>query len=228
MSVFITGDTHIPYDTEKLNTKNFPAQKTMTKKDYLIVLGDFGLLWHENKTYYWWKEWFDERNFTTLWIDGNHENHAWIDSLPVSEWNGGKVHKITDSIIHLMRGQLFTIEGKTFWTFGGANSIDKEHRQEYISWWAREQGSYSEQQEGLANLRKVNNQVDYILTHTCPDELVEPMFYPKHMESSAPTGKYLDFVSDIVQYSHWYFGHWHEDKDFDKYTVLYQTVRHLI
>lgn len=90
MSVFLTGDTHCPIDVEKLNTKCFLDQKQMTKEDYLIVLGDFGLLWHENREFLWWKQWFDEKNFTTLWIDGNHENFEWIDRLPVSEWHGEK------------------------------------------------------------------------------------------------------------------------------------------
>lgn len=90
MSVYLTGDVHCPIDVEKLNTKCFPVQKQMTKEDCLIVLGDFGLLWHENREFYWWKRWFDEKNFTTLWIDGNHENFEWIDRLPVSEWHGEK------------------------------------------------------------------------------------------------------------------------------------------
>ena len=130
MSVYLTGDVHCPIDVEKLNTKCFPDQKQMTKEDYLIVLGDFGLLWHENSEFYWWKRWFDEKNFTTLWIDGNHENFEWIDRLPVSEWHGGNVHKVSDSIIHLMRGQVFEIGGKYFWTFGGAASHDKAFRRE--------------------------------------------------------------------------------------------------
>ena len=70
--IYLTGDTHIPIDIGKLNTKNFPQQKEMTKDDYVIVLGDFGLLWKKNKTYEYWKKWLEERNFTTLWIDGNH------------------------------------------------------------------------------------------------------------------------------------------------------------
>ena len=110
MSIYLTGDTHLPLDIEKLNTTSFPEQKKMTRDDYVIVLGDFGLLWHEDKEYLWWKRWLEGKNFTLLWIDGNHENHEWIDSLPVSEWHGGKVHFISPNIIHLMRGQIFTIE----------------------------------------------------------------------------------------------------------------------
>ena len=225
--IYLTGDTHIPLDVEKLNTRSFPEQKKMTRDDYVIVLGDFGLLWHEDKEYYWWKRWFEEKNFTTLWIDGNHENGNWIDSLPVSEWHGGKVHMISPNIIHLMRGQVFTIEDNTFFTFGGALSIDKEMRRENVTWWAREEASYAEQEEGLKNLEKYNNKVDYILTHTCPDELINIMFPEAKYKADSVTGKYLDYISKIASYRKWYFGHWHVRREMGKFLVLYNTIEKL-
>ena len=44
--------------------------------------------------------------------------------MPVSEWNGGKVHFVRPNVIHLMRGQVFTLQGQTYFTFGGASSHD--------------------------------------------------------------------------------------------------------
>ena len=44
--IYITGDTHIPIDIKKLNTKNFSEQKTLTKEDYVIICGDFGGVWN--------------------------------------------------------------------------------------------------------------------------------------------------------------------------------------
>ena len=35
--IYITGDTHIPVDIQKLSTKRFPEQKEMTKNDYVII-----------------------------------------------------------------------------------------------------------------------------------------------------------------------------------------------
>lgn len=244
MSVYLTGDVHCPIDVSKLNTRNFPEQKKMTKDDYLVVLGDFGLLWQRNKEYEYWKCKFDEKPFTTLWLDGNHENHEWIDSLPVSKWHGGKVHKVSDSIIHLMRGQVFELCGKYFWTFGGAASVDKVFRREGLTWWAREEASYAEQMEGLEKLYYIKDgivgKVDYILTHTCPDSIVKDMFRVPLRPSA--TGKYLDVVKDFVTavvnpddpmvlpmfLSGWYFGHWHLEKDFVtdgiKFHSLYNSV----
>ena len=47
-----------------------------------------------------------------------------LSAYPITEWNGGKVHKIADNIIHLMRGQVFDIDGIRFFTMGGASSHD--------------------------------------------------------------------------------------------------------
>lgn len=53
---------------------------------------------------------------------GNYENFDQLYNYPIEEWNGGKIHKINDSVFHLMRGQVFKIDGKSFFTFGGASS----------------------------------------------------------------------------------------------------------
>jgi len=224
--IFLTGDTHIPIDIKKLNARNFPQQKELTRDDYVIVLGDFGLLWQKNNTYRYWLDILSQKKFTLLWLDGNHENHEWIDSLPVETWNGGKVHRITDNILHLMRGQVFTIDGKKFFVCGGALSVDKEMRTEGISWWAREQVSYAEMEESFRNLELNDNHVDYILTHTCPDELITPMFHTADMYHD-PTGKFLTEIHRRTDYKHWYFGHWHEDKDYGRFTCLYDAIRQL-
>jgi hypothetical protein len=59
-----------------------------------------------------------------LFVSDNHENCDLLASFPVSEWNGGKVQFIKPSVIHLMRGQVFTIDSRKFFTMGGATSHD--------------------------------------------------------------------------------------------------------
>ena len=228
--IYLTGDTHIPIDIAKLSTVSFPEQKRMTQEDYVIVLGDFGLLWHEDKTYRHWLSWLEQKPFTILWLDGNHENHDWIGRLPVTEWHGGNVHRIADNILHLMRGQIFELSGKNFFVMGGADSIDKAHRQTGISWWPQEVPSAAEGMEALDRLHAwhaAGHRIDYVLTHTCPREIVYQMF---HVHSDDPTTKLLDAVNHEVidKIEGWYFGHWHETKDFWKYHCLYNKVLRLL
>lgn len=133
--IYLTGDTHIPIDIGKLSCKSFPKQQEMTRSDYVIVLGDFGLLWKKDETYDYWLDVLSKRTYTLLFLDGNHENFDWLDSLPVETWHGGRVHRIAENILHLMRGEIFEIGGSTFFTLGGAVSYDKVFRAEGISWW---------------------------------------------------------------------------------------------
>ena len=49
--VFVTGDVHGGYDLEKQSNKNFPTGKTLTRDDYVIVCGDFGLPFLDSDRY---------------------------------------------------------------------------------------------------------------------------------------------------------------------------------
>ena len=122
MAVYVTGDTHGDW-MGRLNSNAFPEGLELTKDDYVLVLGDFGIWDNSNREKYN-LDWLEKKPWTTLFVEGNHENYDILDSLPVSEWHGGKVHFIRPSVIHLMRGQVFSIEGKTFFSFGGASSHD--------------------------------------------------------------------------------------------------------
>jgi len=119
--VFITGDTH--GDFRRFGTDSFPEQKQMTKDDYVIVCGDFGI-WNDSPHESHWLDWLNNKSFTTLFVDGNHSNFDRLYAMPISEWHGGQVHFVRDSIIHLMRGQVFDITGKRVFTMGGASSHD--------------------------------------------------------------------------------------------------------
>lgn len=222
--IYICGDTHGDYDFHKLNSTLFPDGKMLTKDDYVIVCGDFGAVWDKDKQDKYVQDWYNSKPWTTLFVDGNHENHDALDAYPVEIWNGGKVHKISDSIIHLMRGQVFTIEGKKFFTFGGAQSVDKWCRKEGISWWAREMPTDKEYEEGFLNLEKAGNEVDYIITHCAPDEVQNSIFQWRYCMHDKLTN-YLEVTKQSIQFKDWYFGHYHEDIDIlGKYHCLYHKV----
>lgn len=122
--IFVTGDMHA--DPGRFSMENFPEQKEMTRNDYMVICGDFGLLWdkEESKRGKWWLDWLAEKSYTTLVVDGNHEDFTRLNTLPEEEWNGGRVHKVRENVIHLMRGEIFDLNGKAAYIFGGARSHD--------------------------------------------------------------------------------------------------------
>lgn len=219
--LYITGDVHGGIDIRKLNTKNFPEQKNMTKNDYVIITGDFGVIWDDSKEQEWLLKWLESKNFTTLFIDGNHENFALLNQYPVIEWNGGKVHQINNSIYHLMRGQVFTIQEQILFAFGGAQSHDKEYRKELVSWWAQEVPTQAEFEEGMKNLQRYNMKVDIILSHTAPTAIIGQIAKEK---ISDPTCQMLDHFQKTVNFKHWYCGHLHTNQTIGKFTVLYKNI----
>ena len=88
--IYITGDCHS--DFVRFSKENFPEQIVMTKDDYVIICGDFGGVWdvdEESKRETWWRDWLEGRSFTTLFVDGNHENFDRLYAYPVEEWNSG-------------------------------------------------------------------------------------------------------------------------------------------
>lgn len=227
--IYVTGDTHGNIDFLKLHifAENNPE---LTRDDYVIIAGDFGGIWSEftmDRTL----TPYEKLPFTVLFVDGNHENFDIINSFPIEKWMGGKIHRIRPNIIHLMRGQVFTLEGKTIFTFGGATSIDKFMRRENISWWAAELPTGKEVEEGISNLEKYNNQVDYIITHSCDERALyyPPLKDPYQSMKIFPENRILSIFTDTVKFKHWYFGHFHMDGQLnEEKTVLYQDIVELL
>lgn len=217
--IYITGDTHIPIDIHKLNSKNFsPAGED----NYLIICGDFGGVWDGGAEDKYWQKWLGEKNFTTLFVDGNHENFDMLEALPEKELFGGRVHCINDKVFHLMRGQIFTIEGKSFFTLGGARSHDRGYRVAGISWWKQELPTQQELDLATQRLEAANWQVDYVITHCAPYS-VQSMIKPEY-----DTDILIDYLGEIkekLSYKKWFFGHYHTDSSLDpKHRALYNDI----
>ena len=241
--IYVTGDCH--GDFERLNQTIFPEQKEMTKDDYVIICGDFGGVWNrgaESRREKWWMDWLQERSFTTLFVDGNHENFDRLDAYPAEEWHGGLVHKIRPSMIHLMRGQVFDLDGSKIFAFGGARSHDidggilelddpqfelkkkqldrgwRPYRINHLSWWERELPSEAEMEEGRKNLERNGNQVDFIISHCCASStqvlLSHGMFKPDILTA------YLEEIRQTVQFKKWFFGHYHENRNVNREEIL--------
>lgn len=239
--IFITGDCHGDY--HRLSTQNFPIQKKMTRNDFIIVCGDFGF-WNPSREQDWWLDWLSGKPFTLLWVDGNHENFDLLKEYPIHSWKGGKVQYIRDNVVHLMRGQIFELEGASFFTFGGARShdiqdgildIDAEDfaetsrqlqardalfRVNHISWWKEELPDQQEMDEGKENLEKHGWQVDYIITHCAPSAFLEDLQASPDLMTD-----YLEEIRQRCEYKKWFFGHYHDNRELtEKDRLLYEQI----
>ena len=198
-----------------------------TKDDILIICGDWGFLFLNNKTENSFLDDLSSRPYTICFVDGNHENFDAINTYPIIEWNGGKAHQIRKNIFHLMRGQVFEIDGKTFFTMGGAYSIDKGSRTPGYSWWPDELPTDADYKEATSNLQKYGMKVDYIITHTLPREMILRLGKYPDAHDMELTG-FLEWIMYEVDFKHWYCGHWHDDKELnDQFTILWFDVKEL-
>lgn len=221
--VYIIGDTHIPNDFRKLEKINDP------RIQYVIVTGDFGLIWeregNELETYY--KDILNKKSFTTLFVRGNHENHSRLQKLPKVDMFGARVAKISDKIFQLLDGRIYTIEGNTFFTLGGAESTDKIYRVPYVTWWPEEIPSHLVYKQSLNILESHNNKVDYIISHTAPTTIIKEILQENPLRFNDYTAEMLEEIKNRVSFKKWFFGHFHEDLEIDNF-ICTMEKGHLI
>ena len=221
--IYITGDTHGISDFRKMLN---PMLSKLTKDDFVIVVGDCGVLFVPQDAEYI-VNLYTYLPYTVLFVDGNHENFELLNSYPVEMWHGGKVHRISDSVIHLMSGQVFQLEGKKFFTFGGAMSFDYKRRTKGVNWWPEEKPSKSEYDEAISNLQANEYQIDYVISHDCPTSWIggvkesSKLMYEGYIDSLS--NQYLEAFLEKISFRQWFFGHYHMDIELSPVaTALYE------
>ena len=170
-----------------------------------------------------------------------------LAALPAEQWEGGKVHFIRENVIHLMRGQMYRIQGKDFFVFGGARSHDIEdgimeregpklkekvralerrgvrYRINHLSWWKEEMPDEGQDREGLAVMEEHGWRCDYVVSHCAPSS-VQAVFSLGRFEPDELTG-YLEGIKNRCRYRRWFCGHYHMDEMVDeRHTVMYRKV----
>lgn len=248
MSIYVTGDCHGNF--RRLGRKYFPEQTNMTRNDCVIICGDFGGLWDSSEAENYWLDWLNDKPWTTLWVDGNHENYTLLSGFPLEIWYGGMAQRIRPNIMHLMRGYVFELQGYTFFTMGGAKSHDMEdgildpkapdfetqlimfqirgrrYRVLGQSWWPEELPSEEEYTKARHSLEEHDWAVDYIITHCAPTGVAQAI--NSHNEADLLT----DFLQEIqkrVMYHYWLFGHYHRNQVIDdRHILLWEQIVQII
>ena len=250
--IYITGDTHS--DFRRFTTSEFPEQKEMTKDDYVIICGDFGCVWYQEdsneiKRENYWLDWLENKPFTTLFVDGNHENFNRLYKYPVKEFNGGLVHEIRPHVLHLIRGEVFNLQGYKLFAFGGASSHDisdgilnmdevykiklwrkqrKMFRVRDLSWWDLELPTQDEMQYGIETLEKHNFDVDFVISHCAPQNVVS-LFSHGLFKPDILTTYFDELIERGLKFNAWFHGHYHDNqKNLGKYVMLYEQIVRIV
>ncbi len=219
--IYVTGDMH--GDEERLYDREW---RKLKPNDILIICGDFGFLWNGGKREEFTIKYLGSRKFTVCFLDGTHENYDLIGKCRQTVWKGGKVHRIEGNLFHLMRGQIFTIDGVKIFTFGGGESSDRDMRAESGKWWKEELPTPNEFAEGAQNLDEAGLKVDYILTHEPPSLVKSSMLLRRGTtENVNKLNGFLQEIDKSCKYNHWYFGSMHEDRLVTpKHTSLFKKI----
>lgn len=243
--IYATGDTHGGF--QRFQQEHFPEQAAMTRDDYVIICGDFGGVWDGSKKDERNLDWLESLPFTTLFVSGNHENFDRLAKYPVEEWSGGKIQRIRPHVIHLMRGQVFEIDGYSFFTMGGASSHDIEDgilnpkapdfeeqywmlrrmgarfRVNHYSWWKQELPSDDEYAEARINLDRIGYEVDYIITHCAPSSIEDKLGEGGYVHDRLTD--FLEEVKEKAKFHYWLFGHYHDNQIIDdRFVLLWEQI----
>ncbi len=214
--IYVTGDMH-----GEMRRFHSRALRRLKKGDTLIICGDFGFLWDGGEQ--------EEKNlrkigrlkYQVLFLDGTHENFDLLEKYPAEDWNGGRVQHISGGLYHLMRGQVYTIEGKKIFAFGGGESVEKQIRMEMKTWWPCEMPNLEEMKEGADHLRENGFEVDYIFTHMPPPK-VDLMKTERRNQLEA----YFGEMMAQTKYKKWFFGSQHIDRKitYKNYAVFSSVI----
>ena len=245
MAIYVTGDTHGQF--QRLGPELFPEQEAFTREDYLLVCGDFGGVWSGEPEDAEKLDWLEARPFTTLFVCGNHENFDELYSYPVEQWHGGLVHRVRPHVLHLMRGQIFSLCGRSFFTMGGARSVDIRDglldpeepgfeerfwklykrramfRVKHLSWWEQELPSDAEYKTARRNLADAGCKVDFIVTHCAPDSIQDAISGGRQRHDRLTA--FLEEIRRDTQFGYWFFGHYHGNHVYEgRFILLYEQI----
>ena len=184
--------------------------------DLLILLGDTCFKIGDMEKYHNFDKWLLSRDYKIAIVDGNHENYGYLDSLPEEIWNGGRINRINENIVRLKRGEIYNIDGNSFFVFGGCSTSKKW--KELGLWHEGDTPSKEQLENAYTNLRKAGYKVDYILSHK---------YFCNECFVSAGGNEHSlfmlnRFIDNNVEFKRWFSGHRHEDREIDtKHRVLF-------
>lgn len=195
--IAVTGDTRGIEALYVLSQDE--AIRSMSKNDYLLVLGNCGITeahtdFQENIQLY------RDLPCSVMYLDGPHDDYDLLSDHPLFPWNGGMTQNISRYLIHLVRGQVFTMGGKRFLTMGGGTTPGRDETGMFYDWWPEQDIFPAELDAALENLDAVGGRVDYVFSCECPTSWKASV---KGVRT--PCSEALEKILAHADYGHWFF-----------------------
>ena len=208
MKIHLLGDLHGGEDAAAFER----YLETADPQDLLILLGDVSLAFDGSARNNAFTERFLALKHRIAIVDGNHENHPYLRSFPEEQAFGGRVHRLSQSIVYLKRGEIFEIGGYSFFVMGGCKSSRKWREMGLC--YEHEDPDEQECAAGRAALAARGDRVDFILTHKYIGRWEQPPQCPlEHLIAQLDTE---------VHFSHWYSAHFHRNEVLDsRHTIVF-------
>ena len=223
--VYITGDTHGQFQRIEL----FCRVMQTTKADTMIILGDTGFNYYGGKRDATVKSYANAFPIRLFCIHGNHEIRPQnIPSYNETVFCGGRVLYEPEypDILFAIDGEVYELDGYRCIVIGGAYSVDKFYRLEKgYGWWPDEQPSPEIKARVEEKLAAIGNEVDIVLTHTCPRKYEPVETFLDFIDQSTvdkSTEDWLDRIEGQISYKKWYCGHYHTRKRIDRMQFMFE------
>lgn len=197
------------------------AKAGIKKKDVLIICGDFGFVWDDSSAENKILKWIGKRKYQIFFVDGCNENHELLNKYPEVNIFGGKARKISGNLYMFNRGEVYEIDGKKIFAFGGGDN--PAPLQENMLHGLNLPTPY-EMQNASDNLSKHQDVVDIVVTHDVPTRLKSIINLEDNQLSHLHT--FLEDICSTVTFDTWYFGKYHTNRLIPPcYQMLFDEIR---
>lgn len=225
--IYITGDTHGEFG----RFKRFCEVVEPTVDDVMIILGDAGFNYAQNKHDEERKAFMNSTGMTVFSIHGNHEMRPTdVAGYKIKEFCGGMVWYQDEypNLLFAKDGEIYRFGDYECIVIGGAYSVDKKFRlMTGRKWFANEQPSREIKAYVESKLESRDYKIGIVLSHTCPykyepTEVFLPGLDQRKVDTS--TEEWLGKIEEKLEYKKWYCGHFHTIKTIDKLQFMFENI----
>ena len=231
--IYITGDKHGDLEFVREFCSRHPD---ISRDDIFIILGDVGINYDLNRQEKKIKRMLSKLPITLLCVHGNHEerprNIRGYREIKCFEGIVYQERKYTN-ILFCKDGENYHVGNRHLFVLGGAYSTDKYLRlKEGWKWFESEQPSPNDRINARNSISHFDHKFDLVLSHTCPRKYLGKELrhvYTDNHEIDYSVEDWLDQIEDSIVYNHWYFGHFHKDKEItERVTSVYDNVIEIV